>query len=515
MTDQTSVLQRLTEIGKVAAENDFRPEFFVSSSAWNNVRTQLRPIAIGRKGSGKTALRFALADLATKDPNVLISDLTFKDYPWKAHSEVFDPGAGARSRYLETWSFLILVEFAKLVVGKNQNTQPDEKVADGLRRFIKDNWGSVAFDHRDTFRRETIQISGSFKPQVGPVSAGSLEVRRVSREKLGESLGAFNRWLREGLGTLADGANEYFLVFDELDLEFAGEGSDTEYSASMIGLIQAAAAFYAWAKPAGYRASAVVLMRDDIYDDLRFADRNKITQDLVERIQWDGSDRGSASLKPLIDTRIKVLLDLPEATADPWALVFEDDLMRGTQKKFAHMVQRTYLRPRDLIQFVNLSLEQARRRTADEPSPDDQVKNEDIAAARIPYSKYLREELDDEVGAHHGEWENWLELIRRIGLVTFSRERFDEEAAKYATLTAGKSAREILEALYDFSVLGFARRGGSGRGGTDEYWRYRDQDVTFDPDPAYFRVHWGLKENLALKEGGHEPAPQGIVSDAS
>jgi hypothetical protein len=61
-------------------------------------------------------------------------------------------------------------------------------------------------------------------------------------------------------------------------------------------------------------------------------------------------------------------------------------------------------------------------------------------------------------------------------------------------------AGEILDALYSFSIIGFGRRGGSGRGGTDEYWRYRNPEVTFDAHAPYFKVHPGLKENLDLKE---------------
>jgi hypothetical protein len=113
----------------------------------------------------------------------------------------------------------------------------------------------------------------------------------------------------------------------------------------------------------------------------------------------------------------------------------------------------------------------------------------------------LRAELSDEIFAHHPEWENWLELLRHIGTLTFGREQFDKAAEERKALVKNTDPSAVLEVFYTFGVIGFARRGGSGRGGTDEYWQYRNPEVTFDSNAPYFKVHPGLKENLDLKEG--------------
>jgi hypothetical protein len=111
----------------------------------------------------------------------------------------------------------------------------------------------------------------------------------------------------------------------------------------------------------------VVLLRDGIYGLLQFPDKNKISLGLVETIQWNADFDGPNALKTVADTRIRVLLDLPGSTADAWSVAFDEEVMRGTQHKYLHMAQRTYLRPRDLIQFGNLCLEVARKRVADRP----------------------------------------------------------------------------------------------------------------------------------------------------
>jgi hypothetical protein len=81
----------------------------------------------------------------------------------------------------------------------------------------------------------------------------------------------------------------------------------------------------------------------------------------------------------------KVMLELLAALAAHEARSGLSRLMRGTQKKFNHITARTYLRPRDMIQFCNSCLDEARR-------DDSQlIENEHIARARGAYSSALVE----------------------------------------------------------------------------------------------------------------------------
>ncbi len=497
-----SVLATLPNLGAIDAESDFRPEFFVPSTSWENVRSQRHPIVVGRKGTGKTALRLALLNEAHADPVLFATDLAFRDYPWNVHHGVFDDKVGGKSRYLETWLFLMLVELAKQVVGEDQAGPAHydhgaAEVAAWVRLFIEENWGSVAFNHRDIFRASNYQVTSTLEPQAAGFAVGSVEWTRVPRARLGDSLSAMNRWLKESLTALLRTEADYFLVFDELDLDFGKQ--DPQYIDSIIGLILAAQNFFRWTRDLGVPAMPVILLRDDIYGELQFPDKNKVSLGLVETIRWNADFEGPNALKTVVDTRIRALIGASDV-GDPWYLVFDEDVMRGTQHKYQHMVQRTYWRPRDLIQFGNVCLETARQRVARDPTDGDRVANEDVTAARTLYSNYLRAELADEIHAHYPGWEDWLELLRRIGVLTFGRDAFEDMCQQTPELTGGFAPSEILDSLYYFSVIGFGRRGGSGRGGTDEYWRFRNPAVTFDPHAPYFKVHPGLKENLDLKE---------------
>lgn len=69
-----SVLHQLESYGAIDAETDFRPEFFVPSTTWQRVLEMHHPIVVGRKGTGKTAVRLALLNQAKDDALLFAAD---------------------------------------------------------------------------------------------------------------------------------------------------------------------------------------------------------------------------------------------------------------------------------------------------------------------------------------------------------------------------------------------------------------------------------------------------------
>ncbi|TVV69421.1 hypothetical protein [Sphingomonas solaris] len=100
--------------------------------------------------------------------------------------------------------------------------------------------------------------------------------------------------------------------------------------------------------------------------------------------------------------------------------------MRGTQQKWDHIVARTLDRPRDVISFINIILEQK--------VDADLLSNDEISGARAEYSTYFKEELDDEIKAHWSGWEEALAALRDIGYVTFVKSQFEEAYDRLETV---------------------------------------------------------------------------------
>jgi hypothetical protein len=290
--------------------------------------------------------------------------------------------------------------------------------------------------------------------------------------------------------------NSYYVLFDQLDLGF--DPSNPDYSNRLIGLLLACRDLNLAARAMGKKFFAAVFLRDDIYDRLQFEDKNKITENFVSLIEWD-TPRTNKTLKHLMERRFSVLLEEDKKEEKvTWPDVFDESKeMPGHQNKYQHILDRTYLRPRDAIKFCNSILNQYKARFA-KGDTDDKFQNTDIHNARIEYSIYLSNELDDEIHKQIPNYKDYIEVLRKLGIWQITIGDFEKEFN--ATLpNSEKSVQEALYELYAFSVIGFYRPGGRGFGGSEYVFKYKEPQTKFDSSAARFRVHPGLIEVLGLK----------------
>jgi len=484
-------LLKIDTFGAIDAESDERlGEYFVTTPMYEALVGQQRYIALGRKGSGKTALFREL--LNSVDAATFVTGLGFADYPWGAHNDTSNLQASPGERYVASWRFLILIELAKQVLRDEGRRDPEVSAA--LRAFIEKIWGQVEFSHREFFGKDEYELVGEFKPQLGGAALGSIGRRRVERRRIGEALASTISWLEEALSRTMNPEHRYYVQFDELDKSF--DGHDEQYDTRLIGLLLAAYHVATWAKDAKVRARAVVFLRTDIFDAIAFSDKNKIRDNAVVEVRWTDEDAGPGSLRDLINERIRRVANLDKAD-DPWDAVFDPEReMRGTTTKYRHMTRRTHLRPRDMIKFSNFALREAKARLR-KGSGQMKIDNEDIARARDPYSAFLVDELDDEIRPTCAEWKVYLEMLRRMRRLDFSRTEIAEQHA--ALSNPPLSLDHVLELLFKYSIVGYVARGGRGGGG-EQVFSYSSPDVPLDPGAAQFKVHLGLKEVLGLKE---------------
>jgi len=174
--------------------------------------------------------------------------------------------------------------------------------------------------------------------------------------------------------------------------------------------------------------------------------------------------------------------------------------MRGSQSKWNHILARTFLRPRDVIRFLNTALSEAKERK-EEPLI---FTNKDIVASRENYSSYLKQELDDEIRPYWRFWDEALQACTAISTLTFDRENFEKEYGRRKSESNLVTVEEALQYLYRFSVVGYDRR--SGYGGSSWAFQYTDPQAGWDAGASRFKVHLGLKEYAKLREA-REPTP--------
>lgn len=499
-------MKRITDVksfGAIAAEDDDIKRYFVQTPAFREITGGERQIIIGRKGAGKTALYLAVIDAAS-DGQYFAEGLTFRDYPWALHAKYAHEGVASYERFLDSWRFLTYMQVFKVLLTESERPSrygKDAKSAlDAVEKFIQRNWGVIAFDHKKTFPSGGFRLDGvKIAPSVLGNSAGGVEVKQ-QEGGLGETLVRLNEWLWNSLVTVGAAAPKTLVLFDELDAGY--DPSAEDYLDRVIGLLLAIRRLSRDFKTADLPFGAIGFLRSDIFDNLHFGDKNKLIDANAITIEWnDKLEHEGTSLKELIDHRISEELRTGKHP-DPWSCAFDGDVMRGTQHKFHHMAFRTFLRPRDVIKFANCALDEAKNRIA-HGDKNALITNDDVRAARDPYSKYLLNELDDEISAGYPAWNDYLEILKTIGTTRFSRVGFHDayqRVNRRSKITLDED--QLLEFFYRYSILGFERAAGGA--GLEQHFRYQGESVRLNPDAREFMVHRGLKEALELKDLGSE-----------
>ena len=116
-------------------------------------------------------------------------------------------------------------------------------------------------------------------------------------------------------------------------------------------------------------------------------------------------------------------LDIEEATS--WDTIFDEkEQMSGHQSKYQHMLDRTFLRPRDMIKFCNETLK-AFKTSFTDGSPA-QFSNRDINTARSAYSEYFLNELDDEIFKHMPDHDLIIEVLKSLDSLQFEKVDLEE-----------------------------------------------------------------------------------------
>ena len=501
--------------GAIDADNDdLLLDSFEDHDAFLDILAYRRYLIIGRKGSGKTAIFKRI--LTIDDELTFTFGHTFSDYPWHYHAKQARVGIPDFDKFTHSWKYLVLLTVSKILLNQDQSLPCDEASMEALEKiekFVIDTYGTRDPDVtqiftptkrlklKPTFELDFKLLKAGVSPESVPMDELPSVVQEVNANLLRYTLASMNR------------EHRYFVAFDQLDLGF--DPTNPEYVSRLIGLLLACRDINIAARQATQSLFVVVFLRDDIYDALHFEDKNKITDNFVSTIEWD-TPRTDKTLKQLMEKRFSAVLGEGQGIVK-WEDVFDETKeMPGRQTKYQQLLDRTYLRPRDMIKFVNTVLGQHKTRHAAGEYVGSKLENTDIHRARPEYSDYLQAELDDEVQKHVPGFERYLDLLRQVGVWQFERDQFELVARKRPDLVEDDTVPAMLERLYTFSIIGFYRAGGRGFGGSEYVFKYREPRARFDAMATRFRVHTGLIEVLGLKkftigsamaDGSDEPLP--------
>jgi len=488
-------LETIANFGAIDAESDgILMQCFEDHPALSQAMNGTRSIIIGRKGSGKSAIFKKL--LASETCNTIVLGQTFQDYPWAYHNRQGSDGVIEEQRFVQSWKYLILLIICKMLLRYDGACRSDAEAAEHLsllRRFVADSFGRDDVDVTHIFLPQNhINLRTLLQAGVGLVQM-QLGLATTPIDQLPTFYSAINEALMEHVMGVLSPENQYIVCFDQLDIGF--EPSNTTYMAQMVGLLRAASDINVEAHLRGVRLNVVVFLRDDIFDALHFNDKNKMLTNSVQRMEWD-----SDSLKRLIEKRLTQVCS-EDGSPVRWDDVFDESTkMTGHQRKYDHMIDRTFLRPRDIIEYSNLVLESYGVRTVDagmtRPS---KFTNQDITDAEPAFSEHLLREIDEELRPHIPDcYERVVETLQGVGRDSFSFEEFEHQwTTRLSPNGTHRQSSDVLKLLYKYSVIGYLRVGGA-QPGSGYVLHYRMPNLAYDQTATTFQVHKGLIKALGL-----------------
>jgi hypothetical protein len=487
--------------GTDADSDDLLDEAFQNHEAYLEAVAHRKPLVVGRKGSGKTAIFRKI--IRTRQHDVFAYGHTFTEYPWDHHNLQGMVGVPEEQRFSHSWRYLILMTLAKVLLNQDASQPWSEAALDALEkleRFVVDSYGTRDPDLTQLFTPgKRLRITPHLR--IGGAVDAGLNLESVPVGDLPRLFQGVNRSIADSVAECLNPANSYYVCFDELDKGF--DPHDSHYSQMLIGLLLAASSLNSSFREANKKTSIILFLRDDIYRTLQFEDKNKLTESFMSSIEWDGP-RTKWTLRALLERRFAVTL-LADDPAVAWSKVFDEGHeMPGRQTKYRHILDRTFRRPRDAIKFANEVLIAYKARGGNKSG---MFENADIIAARAPYSEYLLRELADEIFKHVPAYRDYIDIVKSLEALQFTREEFDQACTRRADLlTEGATPLSVLRQLFEFSIVGYQKTGGVG-GGSEYIWRYIDPNVRLDEAATNFRIHAGLMEALGLKKFRRGDAP--------
>jgi hypothetical protein len=432
--------------GDDSAENDPNLlSYFVQSTAFDRLRKRQKNIVVGRKGSGKSAVRKKLEQTFSADPKTHVTNLSPKINSIRSilNDKDIASGFGQEVFFQHTWVRQILLD-CLCMIGHCAK-------------------GTYARESTEFARRISIQLNRTSKDLVENITDVLLRIKA----KAGE-LGDFGLNLERELRNVADVdalehhfksvANEgakFVVLVDDLDLGW--NNSDTANSL-LLGLLAALNYLTGLSK----NIYICIFLREDVYEILITKTQHSDKYRNVERVRWE-----KQHLINLLNERINFNRDRNglERLAHPFSTVFPSTV--GTSNTDNWLFERTLGRPRELIQLARSYTE-----AVDSNEPSDEA----LKQSEQGYSEW---KLDDLCTEYSNQYPGLSEVFSYWKTTFFrfkyhlKRDEIDEMLLKilievelnnewFNALALNTDVPKLLQLLYEIGFIGDFVLGGEG-----------------------------------------------------
>jgi hypothetical protein len=348
-----SLLQSL-RIGDPTAENEMATlsEYYLQTDEYQRALHGSVNLAVGRKGSGKTALFIQLRDKIRRDKRNVVVDLRPEGYQLiKLKEDILAYlSEGSRQHLIIAfWEYLILLEVAYKLLEKDQYTHKHNheirELYMELRAAYKVEDLSVEGDFSERLMVLSRRISDEYKTKY---STGTEQ--KLTTEQVTELL------YRHDLAKLRDLISEYlehkatvWILFDNLDKGWSTQGVDEIDATVLRCLIDAGQKIEREMRKADLSLHCVVFVRNDVYEHVmrHSADYGKEMRAVLD---WTEPDL----LREMLRLRLVAGLEGKAKNMDFGQIwpTFCVSHCHGEETS-GYLIERSLMRPRNILKIFN------------------------------------------------------------------------------------------------------------------------------------------------------------------
>ena len=439
-----SLLENL-DLGDIAAENEVQKlsRYFIPTGQYNEARRGHARLIIGRKGSGKTAIFYAIRDSVPKAASHLVLDMKPEGHQFtKLREGVLSRLSQGLQEHTLTafWTFILLCELCRKVIDNDESWAQRD-----TRRF--ESFLELSRQFRDLVPSDSGDFSERLLNQVDRLSQRIISMRDFTPAQTTELLFSTEIPILERV--VADylaHKSEVWMLLDNIDKGWPTRGAQPEDVLIIGALLDASRKIQQRFENHGLPMYCLVFLRNDIYELFvrQTSDRDKETP-----VVLDWSDR--EAFKELVLRRIVAATDLEGSFEEVWSKAFERNV--GTRDSFGFVVDRTLMRPRDLIRFLRKAVEVAVNRG------NEVVREDDFLEADNAYSEDMLSSINYELSDVSASFEDLVYCF--IGCRTVMAV---EEVRKIVNqMISAKECDRALQLLIWFGFLGVSTLGSSGQ----------------------------------------------------
>lgn len=458
-------------------------EYFVGSTALTRLQERQKPFVIGRKGSGKSALRKKLQDHFQGQPRTFVINIapTYNATRSILNEKSLAEGFGEEIFFQYIWLKQMFLECLTCF-----GAQLSNELVLGASAFARDVARERVASPPDLVENfaKTLQRIKVKAGKLGDLGLGvEAEIRAASEIEA----------LEHNFRALIQAGNAFVILIDDLDL---GWDNSSLSNKLLLGLLSARA-YLASISP---RVFPCVFLREDVYSIIIALTGHADKYRNVERLRWD-----KKQLIDLLSKRINFARrhNKEPEILHPFASVFPE--MVGASYTDNWLIERTLSRPRELIQFARFYTERIR---GDQPDGDV------LKATETDYSNWKLADLCSEYTNQYPQLDSvfafWRTkffrqkyhlsrneigdfLLRILSEVPINESWFNE-------LVARADNDKLLTILYEVGFLGDFVRGGEG--GSKTAYAFADpHEPVFDEVQIHpcFRRAVGTVERIRSK----------------